>query len=231
MSMNQSTTPVQPSPLPDDAFVPALIVIDMQNDFVTGSLAVPEGAAIIPKINELLALPFKLKVATRDFHPGNHVSFAASHNSSTFSKKVIFHPEDEGQKHGLEQVLWPTHCVANTSGADFVPGLDRSQFDYVLHKGTHQGIESYSAFQDIWGKGTTELPGLLKEKGVTDVFFVGLAGDYCVKYSAIDSVKFGFRTWVIMDGTRCISNDGVAFDIMTEAGVKFSTVEDVATRL
>ncbi len=94
----------------------------------------------------------------------------------------------------------------DTTGAQFVPGLNTTAFDAVIFKGTHAHIESYSAFKDIWGKDTTELPGLIEAAGVTDVFIVGLAGDYCVKYTAIDSLEFGYRTWLITDGIKSIAS-------------------------
>lgn len=205
----------------------ALVVIDMQNDFVSGSLAVPDGASVIEPINKLIELPFTLRIATRDFHPDNHVSFAATHGEPPLSKKVIFHPEDKDLGAGIEHVLWPKHCVADTNGAEFVPTLTTTKFDAVLHKGTHPHIESYSAFRDIWNRSVSELPGLLDAKGVTDVYFVGLAGDYCVKYSAYDSVEFGYKTWVIEDGIRCIATDNSTEEGLKKRGVKFTTSKEV----
>jgi len=220
--------------IPDDGkpFIPALIVIDMQNDFVYGSLPVPGGAAIIPKVNELIDLPFTTKIATKDFHPDNHLSFAETHQKPLFSKVVIYHPEDTDKLLGMEQVLWPIHCVANTSGADFVPGLKLDKFETVIFKGTHPKIESYSAFKDIWAKNETELPGVLEQHGVTDVFCCGLAGDYCVKYTAKDAAEtYGYRTWVVLDAVKSISKDSVAWDEMKAAGVKFTQLADVQKRL
>ncbi|KAF8971674.1 pyrazinamidase/nicotinamidase [Flammula alnicola] len=208
-------------------FVPALIVVDMQYDFVYGSLAVPGGSTIIEKINSLIDLPFKVKIATRDFHPGDHVSFAETHHKPVFSKTTIYHPDDKEQARGVEQVLWPVHCVATTGGADFVEGLNATAFDAVVHKGTHPCIESYSAFKDIWGKSLTALQGLLAEKGVTDVYFVGLAGDYCVKYTALDALEFGYKTWLVEDGIKSIKDDGVAFEEMAKKGMHLTTTKEV----
>src|SRR4051812_28513128 len=101
-----------PSQSQNDKFIPALIVIDMQNDFVSGSLTVPEGGTIVSNINTLIDLPFKTKIATRDFHPEKHISFADTHGKPTFSTTTIYHPDDVEKKEGLEQVLWPVHCVA-----------------------------------------------------------------------------------------------------------------------
>lgn len=216
----------------DKPFVPALLVIDMQNDFVSGSLAVPGATEILSRVNDLIKLPgFKVKVATRDHHPEHHISFAETHQKDVFSKITIYHPEDADELKGLEQVLWPVHCVADTDGADFVPGLIVDRFDHVIYKGTHSKIESYSAFQDAWGRNVTELPGLLEEKGVTDVFCVGLAGDFCVKYTAIDAVEFGYRTWVVVDGVKSISHDDTAYKQQKEKGVRFTLSKDVKKKL
>ncbi|KAF8910087.1 pyrazinamidase/nicotinamidase [Gymnopilus junonius] len=212
-------------------FSPALIVIDMQNDFVSGSLAVPGGDTVIDNVNSLIDLPFKVRVATRDFHPQNHVSFADTHKKELFSKKEIYHPEDKAKEHGIEQVLWPVHCVAHTPGADFVPGLETTQFDIIILKGVQPEIESYSAFRDIWGRGETELPGFLKEKGITDVYFVGLAGDFCVKFTAIDAADYGFKAWVVTDATKSIAQDDAHFTEMASKGVKFTTTKEVQEAL
>ena len=212
-------------------FVPALIVIDMQNDFVYGSLPVPGGATIIDTVNKLIDLPFKLKIGTRDFHPSDHISFAKTHGQDVFSKKIIFHPEDADKLLGMEQVLWPVHCVENTNGAEFVPGLESTKFDGVVHKGTHPGIESYSAFRDIWERGATELPDMLAEKGVTDLYFAGLAGDYCVKYTAIDGVKFGYNVWLVADAIKSISDQDVAFAELQKQGIKVTSSNELVALL
>ncbi|PPQ99952.1 hypothetical protein CVT26_009307 [Gymnopilus dilepis] len=212
-------------------FVPALIVIDMQNDFVTGSLAVPGGETIVDNINSLIDLPFKVRVATRDYHPDKHVSFADTHKQDVFSKKIIYHPEDTEKKHGIDQVLWPVHCVADTPGADFVPGLNTSRFDIVILKGIYPDIESYSGFRDVWGRRETDLPGFLREKGITDVYFVGLAGDFCVKFTALDAVDYGFRTWVVTDAVKSIASDDAHFTEMESKGIKFLNTEDVQVAL
>ncbi|KAF4611697.1 hypothetical protein D9613_004207 [Agrocybe pediades] len=211
--------------------VPALIVIDMQNDFVYGSLAVPGGESIIDPINDLLKLPFATKIATRDFHPDNHVSFARTHNQRDFEKKTIYHPEDHLEKQGIQQVLWPVHCVAYTGGADFVPGLNSMEFEAVIHKGTHPRIESYSAFRDIWGKGETDLPAILQDRGVTDIYFCGLAGDYCVKYTAIDAMQYGYKTWLVTDAIKSISNEETWLDTADAKGIHSTTVEELMKKM
>ncbi|KAF8204019.1 pyrazinamidase/nicotinamidase [Pholiota molesta] len=231
--MSTSVPPQNESLEPKDrpTFVPALIVIDMQHDFVHGSLAVPGAESIIGEINALLDLPWKIRVGTRDFHPKAHISFAETHGKPPLSTTLIYHPDDVKKEKGVEQVLWPVHCVADTKGADFVEGLNSTKLDVVIHKGTHAHIESYSAFKDIWGHKSTELPGILEERGVTDIFFVGVAGDYCVKYTAIDAVKSGYRTWLVTDGIKFISDEEIALQQLSNKGVRLTTSKDVKQRI
>jgi nicotinamidase-related amidase len=200
-------------------FVPALLVIDMQHDFVHGSLAVPGAPAIIEIVNTLLSLPFSIKIGTKDFHPTDHVSFADTHQKPVFSKITIYPPGDTREERALEQILWPVHCVASTPGSEFVQGLNGEALDAVVHKGTHPEIESYSAFHDPWNISNTELPRLLEAQGVTDVYIAGLAGDYCVKYSAVDAVQFGYKTWVIRDAVRSVSDTGSEWIAMKKEGI------------
>jgi len=217
---------------PTPSFVPALIVVDMQHDFVHGSLAVPGAVAIIDTVNKIISLPgFKSKVATQDFHPNNHVSFASTHKKSVFSTATIYHPGDTDRIKGIEQILWPDHCVADTIGATFVEGLKADSFDAIIHKGTHSHIESYSAFRDIWNKSETELHELLSRKNVTDIFFVGLAGDYCVKYTAIDALDYGYRTWLVTDGIKSIADEEVAYEELKKKGARFLTLEELKQKL
>jgi len=213
-------------------FIPALIVVDTQVDFTTGSLACPDAPSVIAPINAILTLPFVLKVGTKDYHPRGHISFASTHSKSLFDRITIYPPGEgvEGGR-GLEQVLWPEHCIAGTPGAEFADGLDGTAMDVVVHKGTHPGIECYSAFRDPWGVVETELGGLLAGKGVTDVFLVGIAGDYCVKFTAIDAAKAGFRTWVIKDLVRSVSNEGKEWDEMKEKGIIITETREVKERL
>jgi nicotinamidase len=211
-------------------YVPALVVVDMQNDFVSGSLAVPEAETIIPNVNALIDLPFKAKIATKDFHPTDHVSFARTHGRPEYSTLSIYHPQDEVKVSGIKQTLWPIHCVAQTGGADFAPGVQSNNFDAVIHKGTHPSIESYSAFRDVWGRGETELPKVLREIGASDVYICGLAGDYCVKYTANDSVEYGYNTWVIRDAVKSISSNDLVWEEMESKGVKFTTLEKIKAK-
>ncbi len=229
MTSNDDTVPTITVDTSD--YVPALVVIDMQHDFVYGSLAVPEAEAILPIVNNLIHLPFRVKVATRDFHPDNHVSFAKTHNKREHTTVTIYHPEDKEKALGIQQTLWPVHCVANTEGAELVPEIEQNKFDAVVYKGTHPSIESYSAFRDIWGRSETKLSEVLKEVGATDVYFCGLAGDYCVKYTARDSVDYGYKTWVIRDAVKSTSPSTLAWDEMERKGIKFTTFEEVKDKL
>ena len=175
----------------------ALILVDIQNDFVPGgALAVPEGDAIVPLVNRLQPR-FDLVVATQDWHPADHGSFAANCPDR--------HPGEVIDLQGLPQILWPAHCVQGTPGADFVPGLNRERWDRVFVKGTDPVIDSYSGFFDNGHRQATGLGEYLREKGVTDVYVVGLATDYCVKFTALDALQLGFRVHLIEDACRGVN--------------------------
>ncbi len=201
----------------------ALIIIDLQNDFCPGgALAVPEGDEIIPLINKL-SKKFKRVVATQDWHPTDHISFAANH-----PKKKEY---DLIEHKGIEQVLWPKHCVSGTKGAEFHPDLNTENVDLILRKGTNPEIDSYSAFQENDKKTITGLEGYLKNLNVRQTYFCGLALDYCVFYSAMDSIKIGFETYVIIDGTRGIDspkgNIDESLTVMKEKGIKIIDSNDL----
>lgn len=176
----------------------ALIIIDLQNDFVPGgTLAVPEGDKIVTVINDLQE-KFELIIATQDWHPKDHSSFAANHpGRKEFEKTKI---------NGLEQVLWPVHCVQETGGAEFHPDLKMSEIEAIFRKGTNPVIDSYSGFYDNANLKSTGLSGYLKEKGVTDLWFCGLAAEYCVYYSIIDALAEGFNATLIEDATRALNS-------------------------
>ncbi len=130
---------------------------------------------------------------------------------------TVYPPGDEKKERELDQVLWPPHCIADAPGAEFVGGFNHHLIDGgVVKKGTDKEVESYSAFCDPWKINTTELPDLLRSNGVTDVFLVGLAGDYCVKCTAMDAVDFGFKTWVVKDATRSVGSGGAEWDDMAK---------------
>lgn len=172
----------------------ALILVDIQNDFCPGgALAVPDGDAVVPIANRLMD-KFPLVVATQDFHPAAHRSFAANHPGRNVYDVIDLE--------GLSQVLWPVHCVAGSSGAEFHPQLRAAQLDAVFPKGTDVSIDSYSGFFDNGQRKATGLGDYLHARGVTDVFVMGLATDYCVKATALDAARLGFRTTVVEDGCR-----------------------------
>jgi len=121
--------------------------------------------------------------------------------------------------------------VANTTGAEFVEGLKTDSFDAIIHKGTHSHIESYSAFRDIWNVTETELPTLLSQNHVTDIFFVGLAGDYCVKYTAVDALEYGFGTWLVTDAIKSIASEEATFKALKEKGAHFLTLKELKQKM
>lgn len=190
-----------------------LIIIDVQNDFVPGgALAVPEGDKIVGLINDLQD-KFDLVIATQDWHPKGHASFASSHqNAEKFSVLKL---------NGLDQVMWPDHCIQNSKGAEFHPDLETAAIEAIFRKGTNPEIDSYSGFFDNAHLKATGLSGYLKEKGASDLFFVGLAGEYCVYFSVIDSIEEGFSATLIEDGTRAINNEEfekAKIDILRKGG-------------
>ncbi|KAK3393514.1 Isochorismatase-like protein [Podospora didyma] len=198
----------------ESAFKPALLVVDLQEDFCppNGSLAVNDGRSIVPLINSLLALPsFALRVATKDWHPASHTSFAANHTGKqpfvdTYTVVNPFNPSEQ-----YETRLWPVHCVQDTPGAELVPELDTSRLDHVVTKGTDERVEMYSAFYDPLREprvSDTKLAELLRDAGITHVYVVGLAGDYCVRSTAADAHAEGFVTVVINEGTRAVDPAG-----------------------
>jgi len=193
----------------------ALILVDIQNDFLPGgALAVPDGDAIISVTNKLQTT-FPLVVATQDWHPANHGSFAASHPGKQVFQQI--------ELNGLPQTLWPVHCVQNTKGADLAHGLDRNRIAKIFPKGTDAGIDSYSGLFDNGHRKSTGMGEWLKAQGVTEVFVCGLATDYCVKFTALDAVHVGFRTYFIEDASRGVNlrPDDVknAVEEMKRAGV------------
>ncbi|MFQ6017306.1 MAG: bifunctional nicotinamidase/pyrazinamidase [Kiloniellaceae bacterium] len=197
-----------------------LLVVDLQNDFCPGgALAVPEGDAIVPLVNRLAArLPHVL--LTQDWHPPGHESFASSHpGRQPFETiEVAYGP----------QTLWPDHCVQGTDGAAFHRGLDATRAELILRKGFRPEIDSYSAFYENDRKTATGLAGYLRSRGITRVFLVGLATDFCVRFSAVDAAKEGFEAVVIEDACRAIDLEGslaAAKQAMGQAGVSFMTTE------
>ena len=192
----------------------ALIIVDLQNDFLPGgALPVPHGDEIIALANKLQR-KFELVLATKDWHPPDHGSFAANHPG----KK----PGDRIMLDGIEQILWPVHCVQNTYGAEFAPAFDTSRIAHVFHKGVERNIDSYSTFFDNAHRRETGLADYLKKRSVKNIYLMGLALDYCVKYSVLDARHLGLNTHVIVDGCRGIELErgdiDRALDEMIQAG-------------
>lgn len=175
----------------------ALLIIDIQNDFLPGgALAVDQGDQVIPIINELQG-KFDLIVGSQDWHPADHGSFAANH--------IWTKPYQVIDLDGLEQTLWPIHCVQNSWGANFAKAIQREKWDRIFQKGSNPKVDSYSAFFDNGRREDTGLSSYLKEKGVIDVFICGLATDYCVKFSTLDALSEGFKTTLIADACRGVN--------------------------
>ena len=192
----------------------ALVLVDLQNDFCPGgALAVARGDQTIAVANRV-ARHFDTVVATQDWHPADHGSFAVNRGAK---------PYDVGELGGLPQVMWPPHCVQGSRGAAFHPDLDTSRIVHVFPKGTDASIDSYSGFWDNGQRKATGLGDWLRARGVTDVYVLGLATDYCVKATALDAVAEGFTTYLIEDGCRAVElhpGDGErAIEAMRAAGV------------
>lgn len=178
----------------------ALLVIDMQYDFMPGgALAVAEGDGLVSLINRLGAR-FRNVVITQDWHPAEHISFASSHAGRD--------PFDSITLPYGPQTLWPDHCIQGTRGAELHADLDLAHAQLILRKGCNAGIDSYSAFVEADRTTQTGLAGYLKERGIDSLFVAGLALDFCVAWSALDARAAGFNTWVIADACKAIDLGG-----------------------
>ena len=200
-----------------------LILVDLQNDFMpSGALAVADGDATVPVANAL-APRFDTVVATRDWHPANHGSFITAHSDLSVGDLTILG--------GLEQVVWPVHCVQETHGAAFHDGLDLTQVDEIISKATDPDIDSYSAFFDNGHRRATGLEPYLRSRGVDRIYILGLATDYCVKYSALDALQLAFETWVVEDGCRGVELETGDIDAaireMSHAGARMVLSEEL----
>jgi nicotinamidase/pyrazinamidase len=178
----------------------ALILVDLQKDFCSGGrLAVPDGDAVIPIANRLQPL-FDLVIATQDWHPRGHVSFASSHPGKQVGDTVLVD--------NIVQELWPEHCIQGSEGAAFHPLLDQHKIDKIFYKGTDFKVDSYSAFFDNEHLRSTGLEIYLRKKGVDEIYIMGLATDYCVKYTCHDAVKLGFKVFMMEEGCRGVGKPG-----------------------
>lgn len=172
----------------------ALILVDLQNDFMHGgALAVVDGEATVAVANREIA-NFDLVIATQDWHPAGHMSFAASHLGSSFGDVVDLD--------GIDQVLWPTHCVQGTPGASFHSSLNVAGINAVVRKGTAPRVDSYSGFFDNGKRAETELHRVLQERGVKRLTVLGLATDYCVKFTVLDALELGYEVELLAQGCR-----------------------------
>ncbi|MCA1763509.1 MAG: bifunctional nicotinamidase/pyrazinamidase [Cryomorphaceae bacterium] len=190
-----------------------LIIVDVQNDFMPGgSLAVEDGDAIVPEINKIQG-NYDLVVATQDWHPQNHGSFASNREG-----KEAF---DEGELGGMKQTFWPDHCVQGSQGAEFHPDLKMHAVEAVFRKGMNPKIDSYSGFYDNGHKKSTGLAGYLREKRVEEIDFCGLAADICVYFTIKDAVREGFKSSLIKNSTRPLDKDAfkTQLDELREKGV------------
>lgn len=196
----------------------ALIIVDMQNDFLPGgSLAVDGGNEIIPVINRIQQ-DFEIIVATQDWHPAGHFSFASSHDEKD--------PFDVMEIEAGEQVMWPDHCVQGTSGAAFSSELKMDQVSAIFRKGMDPEVDSYSGFFDNNRAHRTGMAGFLQDLNVTDIYLAGLAADFCVYYTARDGQDLGFQTHYIENATKAISSDGYvkAKQDMNQRGIEICTL-------
>jgi nicotinamidase/pyrazinamidase len=194
--------------------VKALVIVDLQNDFCPGgALATSRGDEVVEVANTWMD-QFDIVAATQDWHPEDHGSFADQHEGKE--------PGDVIKLDGVRQILWPRHCVQETYGAQFVPGLITEEFDSIFKKGIDPKVDSYSGFFDNDRRHSTGLHEWLQAKGVSDVYILGLATDYCVKYTVLDALELGYRTFVVAEGCRAVNLDAgdgeEAFNEMKEAG-------------
>jgi nicotinamidase/pyrazinamidase len=194
----------------------ALILVDIQNDFIPGgALAVAGGDKVVPVANRIQKT-FDLVLATQDWHPANHGSFASQHPG----KK----PGEVIDLNGIPQVLWPDHCVQRSKGAEFHPQLEMGRVARIFQKGTDPGIDSYSGFFDNGHRRGTGLAEYLQAAGVSDIYIAGLATDYCVKYTALDGRTLGYNVFVVEDACRGVNlnpgDSATALDQMRAAGVR-----------
>jgi len=197
----------------------ALLIIDVQNDFCPGgALAVPDGDSIIPVINSLCS-KFRLVVATQDWHPKGHISFASTHPGKQVYETIPWNNDND------HQLLWQDHCVAGSFGSAFHPDLHTDLCSMIIRKGITAGMDSYSAFFENDHSTTTGLSGYLKAQNISSLVLCGLATDYCIYYSALDAVKLGFTVSVLEKGVRGVNQPQgsvvSAIAEMKQQGIKF----------
>lgn len=203
----------------------ALLLVDLQNDFCAGgALAVADGDSTVEVANTLIhwcAARDEVVVASQDWHPVHHGSFASQRAVSPFSR---------GQLDGLPQTFWPDHCVQHSQGAELHPLLKTSEIDFIVQKGENPSIDSYSAFFDNGQRQKTALDDWLKAQQISELIVLGLATDYCVKFTVLDALKLGYQVNVITDGCRGVNiqpgDSAIAFMEMSAAGATLCTLAD-----
>jgi nicotinamidase/pyrazinamidase len=174
----------------------ALIIVDVQNDFLPGgALAVANGDEIVPIINQIQS-KFEFVIATQDWHPTNHGSFASNHKNKV--------PGDLIDLFGVSQILWPDHCIQGSFGAKFHQDLKVDQWNEIFRKGKDASVDSYSGFYDNNRGHSTGLSQYLKDQGIKEIYVCGLATDYCVKFTVLDGLKEGFKTYLLEDATKAV---------------------------
>lgn len=207
----------------------ALILVDIQNDFLEkGSLAVADSYSILGPVNELIEkvkAKSGLIIATQDWHPSDHISFASNH-----SDKEVFETKDieyEGVSH--KQVMWPDHCIQGSFGAEISKDIDLKNVDFIVRKGMNRYVDSYSAFADNNYSEITELAKILYQHFIDKIIIVGLATDYCVKFTCLDAVKFGFKTILIKEATKPVDKSQFepTLEALASKGVIIQGLSDI----
>lgn len=201
----------------------ALIIVDLQNDFCTGGvMGAPHDAGLVERINQLQAC-FPHVIASQDWHPENHISFAANHAGHQVGDVI--------DVHGFKQTLWPRHCLQNTPGAELHPALSTKHIEKRVYKGIDPAIDSYSAFYDNAHQRSTGLTEYLRDLGVQHVYLSGLLIDYCVKFSALDAIGDGFAVTVILDASCALNlhpgDEASSITEMKERGIQFAMSPDI----
>lgn len=220
----------------------ALILVDIQNDFCPGTLweyhentevrkdgalAVKDGDEVVEVANTLMSEEdFDVVVATQDWHPEDHGSFASVQGTELFTL---------GELNGLPQVWWPDHCIQDSDGSDFHDDLDIKPIAAIFRKGMDRSVDSYSGFFDNGKRNSTGMSEYLKGLGITDVYIMGLATDYCVKFTALDAVELGFNTYLVFDGCRGVNmkpeDSQLAINEMRKNGVRVVSSLDINSPL
>lgn len=216
-------------------FTPALVVVDFQEDFCppNGALAVTNGRDIAPIINQLMDLPFAIKIATMDWHPEDHVSFATNHaapHNTPFETVInVKNPLAEEETEDIR--LWPPHCIASSHGAELIREFRHEKTDLIVKKGQDKRVETFSAFRDNYKTRVSEskLASALKEAGTTDVYVVGLATDYCVKHTALHAVDEGYNTFIVTEATKAVDQSEKAMhetkQELASRGVRYTSID------